>query len=239
MGPADGVAITGLSRPAAAALVSRLGAHGLVERHPAPDDRRKVIVALTPVGRRRVRRVERAFAALFVAKADEIVALVEVLDGRVVEPTPIPVERVLTVVAGMAAVGTSAVAERERRLGALPFHTGLALASLALDGPMRAGELGGAVGLSSGGLTYLVDQLVAVDLVERHHDRVEDDRRAVLIDLTPAGRRVLAVFCGVLEQHATRFADALAAAIGAQVEPSRMTPATTRSASTVAAVRPA
>jgi DNA-binding MarR family transcriptional regulator len=52
--------------------VDRLTARGLVERHPDPDDRRGVIVRLTPTG---VRTVDSAFEALLAAEAHLLTTL--------------------------------------------------------------------------------------------------------------------------------------------------------------------
>jgi MarR family transcriptional regulator, lower aerobic nicotinate degradation pathway regulator len=219
MRPVDVVEVTGLSRPAAATLISRLEAERFVRRRPMQDDRRKVLVSLTPSGRRRVQELERALAACFAEEAGQIRTLVELLDGRVVDPAPAPTDRALAIVAQMAAVGTAWTAERERRLGALPNKVRFALGSLALEGPMRAGDLGAVVGLSSGGLTYFVDHLVDAGLVDRQYGRVEHDRRAVLIDVTPAGRRVVDELCSSLDDYSHPFADAIAATIGSGADP--------------------
>jgi DNA-binding MarR family transcriptional regulator len=52
--------------------VDRLAARGRVERHPDPDDRRGVIVRLTPTG---VRTVDSAFEALLAAEAHLLTTL--------------------------------------------------------------------------------------------------------------------------------------------------------------------
>jgi DNA-binding MarR family transcriptional regulator len=54
-------------------------------------------------------------------------------------------------------------------------------------GAVRGGELAEAIGLTSAGVTDLADRLEARGLVRRLRD--PDDRRAVRIELTEAGRR--------------------------------------------------
>ncbi len=43
------------------------------------------------------------------------------------------------------------------------------------------------LGLTSGGVTYLVDQLAAAGFVRRRYGDLDSDRRAVTITITPAG----------------------------------------------------
>jgi MarR family 2-MHQ and catechol resistance regulon transcriptional repressor len=56
-------------------------------------------------------------------------------------------------------------------------------------GPMLVGELQRKILISSGGITYVIDQLASKGLVTRRP--CEDDRRAVYAELTPAGRKLL------------------------------------------------
>lgn len=64
-----------------------------------------------------------------------------------------------------------------------------ALSSLA-DGKEAASVLADKLAVSRPSVTGVVDGLVGRGLVERHHD--DGDRRRIGLDLTPAGRRVLA-----------------------------------------------
>jgi DNA-binding MarR family transcriptional regulator len=73
-----------------------------------------------------------------------------------------------------------------RELG-LSFSEWSALHSCSL-GPVRGGELADATGLTSAGVTDLVDRLEGRGLVRRLRD--PDDRRAIRIELTDAGRRL-------------------------------------------------
>jgi len=71
---------------------------------------------------------------------------------------------------------------------------GITVAQLAAlhqlrDGPVSAGHLGRLIALSPASTTHLVDRLEARDLVSR--SRRQDDRRAVDVQLTAAGRQVL------------------------------------------------
>jgi DNA-binding MarR family transcriptional regulator len=54
---------------------------------------------------------------------------------------------------------------------------------------VRPSDLADSLMLTSGGTTKRLDRLERSGLIERHHD--EEDRRALLIELTPAGRKLV------------------------------------------------
>lgn len=78
----------GVDAPYATLIVDKLEAHGLVERRPHPDDRRRKLVTLTRTGHRAVATVDailhRPPAALTTLPADELTRLVAVL-ARLIE----------------------------------------------------------------------------------------------------------------------------------------------------------
>lgn len=75
------------------------------------------------------------------------------------------------------------------------------ITELALRGPRRPSQLAAFTGLTSGGLTKMVDRLEEAGLVVRAVGQVPHDRRAVTIQLTQQGERLAAtVGDTVLEQ---------------------------------------
>lgn len=64
------------------------------------------------------------------------------------------------------------------------------LIRLVLTGPMRPGEIQELTGLSSGGVTKMLDRLEAGNLIERRQD-VPKDGRAVTVYITAHGRRLV------------------------------------------------
>jgi DNA-binding MarR family transcriptional regulator len=67
----------------------------------------------------------------------------------------------------------------------------IVLATLATDGPLRPARIADLTGLSSGGVTALLDRLESRGLVHRSLGERPDDRRAVVVELTEQGRRVV------------------------------------------------
>lgn len=94
------------------------------------------------------------------------------------------------------AAALTRVAEADRRLrAAAAEHVGLNIADfdavryLAEEGPVSAGRISEAMGITSGAVTGLVDRLERAGWVERA--RHEIDRRQVVVDLAPARRELI------------------------------------------------
>jgi DNA-binding MarR family transcriptional regulator len=94
------------------------------------------------------------------------------------------------------AIALTRVAEADRRLrAAAAEHVGLNVADfdavryLAEEGPVSAGRIAEAMGITSGAVTGLVDRLERAGWVERARHGV--DRRQVVVDLAPARRELV------------------------------------------------
>ena len=86
-----------------------------------------------------------------------------------------------------AAVAAHSQADIARH-GLTPAEFGI-LEALHHKGPLLLGEVQKKILVTSGGVTYLVDRLVAKGLVERR--RCEHDRRAWYAALTPPGEELI------------------------------------------------
>jgi DNA-binding MarR family transcriptional regulator len=90
------------------------------------------------------------------------------------------------------------------RLGSMEVSNNtpvLLLCHLATRGPLRPRTLQAATGLTSGGMTKQLDRLEHLGLIERSFGRVRGDRRAILISLTPEGRRVADAMAETVEER--------------------------------------
>lgn len=106
-------------------------------------------------------------------------------------------------------------------VGNLPI---LVISDIFINGPRRPVEVQRLTGLTSGGVTKLLDRLETHGIIVRAFRQEPADRRAILLDLTPDGVRVANLMAeGFLDHiHSTRGllrrladeADAMAAAAG-------------------------
>jgi DNA-binding MarR family transcriptional regulator len=212
--PRDLMDLTGLSRAGVAALVSRLEAIGLVERTPGRRDRRTMLTSLTRTGRRRLNDLETALDRHFAETGplvEEIVTLLGVDVDNVRRRNES--DTALAVAGRMGAAGGAYLGEVTQEVGLLAPRSRIALAALLADGPRRPGQLADVLDLTSGGLTYLVDQLEADGLVERSYGLLPEDRRAVVIQLTGHGAALARRVVAILGRHARETGEALAAAL--------------------------
>lgn len=202
--------LTGLSRSGVTQLVGRLEELGLVSSVQSLDDRRQVLCALTAGGRRRLRKLNDALGDYFVSSMPLVKELVELLTDRRIVPGEHERSTPLEVAGHMGAAGALVSRQLDTELGVHGVRPRLALATLASSGDARPLQLAELLGVSSGGLTYIIDQLEADGLVQRSYGGVEHDRRAVVIRLTQSGRAAAELMADVLFEHADDVAGALA-----------------------------
>lgn len=67
----------------------------------------------------------------------------------------------------------------------------LVLSSLELEGPRRPHDLAEALAMTTGGISKLLDRMEELGVVARRRGVLSDDRRAVVVEITPAGRDMM------------------------------------------------
>lgn len=89
---------------------------------------------------------------------------------------------------------------REQRAHELQLGTSdlAALGHLHHEGPMAPGKLAGLMGLTSGTMTALLDRVEKAGFLRRDHN--PEDRRGLLINLTPAGQHAMQWLYGQYEE---------------------------------------
>ena len=117
------------------------------------------------------------------------------------------VERLLLLLAGYGQVATSAMAEVAPDPELVTSVSLVVLCTLDLEGPRRPGELQEVTGLSSGGVSKLLDRMEQAGVVKRTYGGVPGDNRGVLVSITRRGRSLASRFCGAV---AARLPDARA-----------------------------
>jgi DNA-binding MarR family transcriptional regulator len=208
--PRDIMELTGLSRAGVAALVSRLEEIGLVERRHGKRDRRTVLTSLTRAGRRRLAELDTALEWHFVESRPIVEEIVTLLSGDQASSAKRDVSETALMVAGrMGAAGAPYDSQLADEVGLVNAKSRIALAALLADGPLRPGELADVLELTSGGLTYLVNQLEADGLVERSYGLLVEDRRAVVISLTERGAETAGTIASIFDAHSAGICDAL------------------------------
>jgi len=199
-------------------LVDQLVAFGLAARSREPHDRRRVRVSLTRQGsemvatagagwRRNQQRLVRSLGADSVRSLDRLLGrLVTAVDSGFNGSLDGTSRR-------MARIALHINTEAEAVFSRFSVtHGGFqVLASLYRAGPpyrRSPSRVARGLMLSGAGLSGRMDQLERIGLLKRNRDK--DDRRAVVVELTPAGRRLVrAAFPVFVGSHAQLLDQAL------------------------------
>ena len=189
--------LSGMGRRGVSRLILRLRADDVVVATRTLSDRRKTSVEVTPKGRRRFRALDGDVDRVFEQLRGTVTELHTLLRKDLLNPIDTTVgagRDPLTIVESIAEIGVrvdtalatiadgATVSGRQRS----------ALIQIVAGPIARPVDLGSTLNESRSGVTAVVDQLVAKDLVERRRGAVADDRRAVIISPTAAGCRVAA-----------------------------------------------
>lgn len=69
----------------------------------------------------------------------------------------------------------------------------LVMCHIELHGPQRPNDLAAATGMTSGGLSKLLDRMEDLGVVRRERGSIQDDKRAVVVGLTEHGHELMRV----------------------------------------------
>jgi DNA-binding MarR family transcriptional regulator len=207
--PHDLMVVTGLSRPAVAAVVARLERLGLVQREFGEFDRRTILTSLSPSGRRRMRDLDTALDVHFTVSSPQVTAILDLLgcvDDGAALPAPDCTPTLVQARLGLAREAYTA--RLDDLVRALHPRQRVAISALMSRGRARPTQLADALHLSSGGLTYLMDQLEADGIITRRHGDAED-RRAVFIELSGMGVGCGRSICAAMAASSPEICEAL------------------------------
>ncbi len=200
---------TGLTSGGLTKLIDRLVAAGAVERYDrgGMGDGRAVHVRLTRKGHATVRRLHGVVADVHDdvrPLAKEMLLLAEQAGAR---PTDEPPEfaDLLSVLSRAGMVILSALGDADDKPDRDDFQLLLTLCQIDLLEGCRPGTLVDSLGLSSGGVSKLLDRLEAHGWITREYGVVGSDRRAVVLRTTPAGERRLREQLARLLPHIDEF----------------------------------
>ena len=215
--PSELVATLRRPRSTVSRGLARLLSSGLVERRTHAVDRRRAELHLTSRGRESIARFEQSMSDFF-SEGEPLVKEVMLLLGRDPERLRRPEQRpgALELADRMSAVGQaygSDLLPRLRRFGAMETVDRYALTVLA-QGWARPTWLADELRLSPAGTTSMLERLEGLGLAVRESGVLDTDRRAVVVHLTPKGRRAARVLLDTFRAHREQMLDAIAPTIG-------------------------
>jgi DNA-binding MarR family transcriptional regulator len=197
--PRDLLGPTRLTRGGLSNLFDRLEAAGLIERSygDVPGDRRGATIAATDAGAEVATRISQIVALVLQEHQAALAQLTATL--AVIDPhwRPQAVATPRTSTKQLEQLGRLGAALSESEALAFttdddpsPGHTAVVLCSAAQRGHTRPKELCERTGLTSGGVSQLLDRLEVANLIRRRTG-LATDRRAVTIELTQQGHQRL------------------------------------------------
>lgn len=184
---------TKLTRGGLSNLLNRLESAGLIARvyGDVPGDRRGATVELTGAGADALSAINRIVTNTLVALEADLAELATSIDSITTpDASSIPATASPTHHSGLLSLAGAAIVDALADVDPddpTPPKTAVVLASAAEPDHTRPSELIEATGLSSGGVSQLLDRLEDGDLIRRRGN-LSPDRRAVQIELTARGR---------------------------------------------------
>jgi DNA-binding MarR family transcriptional regulator len=215
--PSELVATLRRPRSTVSRGLARLLSSGLVERRTHAVDRRRAALHLTSRGRQSVARFEQSLSDFF-AEGEPLVKEVMLLLGRDPERLPRPARRpgALELADRMSAAGKTWGSDLQPRLsgfGEMETVDRYALTVLA-QAWTRPTWLADELRMSPAGTTNMLERLEGLGLAVRESGMIGTDRRAVVVHLTPRGRRAARVVLDTFSAHQEMVLDAIAPTVG-------------------------
>ncbi len=203
---------SGLGRRAVSRLVLRLQAEGVIFSRAAQTDARSVEVVLTKTGEEKASALRTKTAEFFSTNTEiarEISAGMPTSGPRQTGTAHADALDLLLRIceAGARLVGYMPAAATRGKLAA---RQRAALVLIATQGGARPSDLAGPLELSAAGAAHVIDQLCTKGFATRVRDTVPGDRRAVVIQVTPAGLHAIGAVAYGIEQESALLASLFA-----------------------------
>ncbi len=215
--PSELVATLRRPRSTVSRGLARLLSSELVERRTDVVDRRRAALHLTSRGRNCIALFEQSMSDFF-SEAEPLVKELMLLLGR--DPERLrPTDRrrgALELADRLSAAGRAwgdDLLPRLQRFGEMEKVDRYAVTVLAA-GWARPSWLADELRLSPAGTTSMLERLEALGLAVRENGVLDTDRRAVVVHLTPKGRRAARIQLETFQAHQEQVLDALAPTIG-------------------------
>lgn len=199
--------MTRVNRRAMSRLIARLTSEGVVQTHRAEHDRRAMAVVFAPEGERRAAALRVAMTRFFADSAELARTVNAGLGGGAQEPREESSE-VMDLLRRVCETGVALVRAMPGAAsqGQLAARQRAALVLIAGQGAARPRELAAALGVSRPGAAYIVDQLCAKSFIVRRRGVIAD-RRAVVLEATPAGIHAVGAVMAAIETQRDALAD--------------------------------
>ena len=210
--------LTGAGRNTAGRALSRLESAGWTSRTPDPHDRRSVLIRLTPKGRRRIRAFMSGVSDLHVSEHSLVKEVLELIDFDPYRKDRVGTSDPYEAVAAITRAGAEYVEDVIVTLSRFGPHAAsdrFTLALLYVRGAQRPGQLAEEIHFSPSGVSGVLTRLEDWGLVSRMRRQGPDDRRALIVTLTPRGRSAAEAMVDVCRQHSEEIAAALTLTLGA------------------------
>ncbi len=210
--------LTGAGRNTAGRALGRLESAGWTARTSNPYDARSVLLRLTPTGQRRIRAFMSRVSDLLESEQPLVKEILDLIDLNTARSTHVGTFDPYEAMAELTRAGAEYVEDvvaALRRFGPHEASDRFTLALLYDRGAQRPGRLAEEIHFAPSGMSGVLTRLEDASLVSRTHDQGSDDRRTVIVTLTPLGSSAAEAMIDVFGRHADEIATALTLTLGA------------------------